>query len=164
RRAVRRVARGRPRGDDRPGGRGLRGRAAVSDAAAAGRPRRWPVALVLNLLFPPAGYAYVGAWMAVAVTLLVIVTLPILGMVATPQSPPGFYAAGGRPAILASLAVLGILGLHAALIARNAPAKTGPQLQHGLLYIAPWAVAFAVNLAFNAYWPNPTYSISARNM
>ncbi|MBX3483614.1 signal peptidase I [Phenylobacterium sp.] len=136
----------------------------MSDPAQAPRPRAWWVALLLNLLFPPAGYAYVGAWMAVAVTLLVIVTVPILVMVATLEYPPGFYAAGMGPAIWASLAVLAILGLHAALLARRAPGRTGPQLPHGLLYMAPWAAAFAVNLAFNAYWPNPAYAISSEAM
>lgn len=128
------------------------------------RPRHWWAAMILNVLFPPAGYAYVGAWMAVAITLLIIVTVPILVMVATLEYPPGLYAAGMGPAIWASLAVLAVLGLHAALLARRAPSRTGSQLPHGLLYMAPWAVAFAVNLAFNAYWPNPAYAITARAM
>jgi signal peptidase I len=136
----------------------------VTDAATAGRPRRWWVALILNALFPPAGYAYVGAWMAVGVTLLVIVTVPILGMVATLQYPPGVYAVGMAPAIWGSVAVLGLLALHAAVLARRAAGRTGPRLLHGVLYIAPWLAAFGVNLALRAYWPNPTYVISSASM
>lgn len=136
----------------------------MSELGAAWRPRRWWVALILNLFFPPAGYAYVGAWMAVAVTLLVIVTVPILVMVATLQYPPGAYAAGMGPTIVASVALLAILALHAALLARRASPRTGPQLPHGLLYVTPWLVAFGVNLALRAYWPNPTYQVSSASM
>jgi hypothetical protein len=99
----------------------------VTDPRDAPRPRKWWAALVLNVLFPPAGYAYAGAWIAVGASLLLIVAVPMLAMVATLEAPPGIYAAGGGPAALVSLAALGVLGLHAAYLARTAPPRTGAQ-------------------------------------
>ena len=130
----------------------------------AGRPRRWWIAFLLNVLLPPAGYAYAGAWMTAAVTFLVVVIVPMILLLVTNAYPPGIYGlgqgalfAGGAVAVLA-------LGAHAAWVAAGSPPKTGPRLVHAWVYLATWVAGFATNLLLQLFWPNPTYVVMADSM
>lgn len=126
------------------------------------RPRRWWLAFLLNLIVPPTGYAYVGAWMAVAATVVGV----LLGAVALNEwtliRPPGIYAFG--PEALLYLAVVFAVGLaaHAAWLAVKAPPRTGPS--KAVLYVAPWFLLLLGNMVLRAYWPNPVYTVSSTAM
>lgn len=128
------------------------------------RPRRWWIALILNALFPPVGYAYAGAWKMVAVT--VVATLA--GAVAlnewTLASPPGVYRYGLNGLLVGAAVLAAVFGVHAAWLAWRAPPRGGRPSKLALLYIAPWALLFVANLLYSAYGPHPTYNITAGAM
>lgn len=127
-----------------------------------GRPRHWWLAFLLNLLVPPTGYAYVGAWMAVAATAAAV----LLGAVALNEwtliRPPGIYVFGTDGLLYGAAATAVFLGAHAAWLALKAPARTGSS--RAVVYIAPWVLLLVANAALRAYWPNPVYSMSGANM
>ncbi len=138
--------------------------APIAAAPTAGRPRTWWVALLLNLVVPPAGYAYVGAWVPAAVTLAIVMIVPMALLEVTLLYPPGLYALGMdglfTGGAIASLSLSG----HAAWLAVRSPPKTGPRLRHAALYLATWVVAMGTNLLLRAYWPSPTYSVVSSSM
>lgn len=134
----------------------------MSEPAPRPRPRRWWLALLLNLIVPPTGYAYVGSWTAVWLTCGGV----LLGSVAlnewTLLRPPGVYAFG-EAGLLASAAVGAILlGAHAAWLALRAPPRTGPS--KAVTYVAPWFLLIIANIFLRAYWPYPTYVASTDSM
>jgi len=121
----------------------------------AGRPRRWWLALILNGLFPPTGYAYVGAWRAVWIMLGLFVVGAFAILEATYRWPPGTYVFG-KTGILVGGGVLGLaLGLHAAWLARRAPARTGAS--KAVTYIVPWILLTLLSMILRSYGPRPTY-------
>ena len=135
----------------------------MTDAsAAAGRPRRWWLALILNIVAAPTGYAYVGAWRWVLVAALLIVLGPMALTTLTFAAPPGVYLFGapGRYAGLGAAALA--LGLHAAWLARRAPPRTGAS--KAVLYIAPWFLVLFANVAIRAYGPHPAYEVQDQAM
>ena len=128
----------------------------------APRPRRWWLALLLNLLFAPTGYAYVGAWRWVAILAVALILGSLAAMEATRIFPPGVYGLGASGLIYAALGVMTMLGLHAALLARRAPGRTGPS--RAILYVTPWIGLIVANLIVRAYMPHPTYTIPSESM
>jgi len=130
----------------------------------APRPRRWWIALILNALFPPVGYAYAGAWKMVAITVVGVMAGAVALNEWTLASPPGVYAYGLNGLLIGAAAVAAALGLHAAWLAWKAPARGGRPSKLALLYIAPWALLFAANALYSAYGPHPTYSITSASM
>lgn len=134
----------------------------MSETPAAGRPRRWWLAFILNGLFPPTGYAYVGAWRAVWITLGVAVVGAFAVLEATYRWPPFIYAFG-KTGILAGSGLLGLaLGLHAAWLARRAPPKTGTS--RAVAYIVPWILLTLFSMIVRTYGPRPTYEMSSASM
>lgn len=131
---------------------------------ATPRPRRWWIAFLLNALFPPIGYAYVGAWMMVAGTVVGVIAGAVALNEWTLDQPPGVYGLGQSGMMGGSLVVLTLLGAHAAWMARRAPAKTGSPGRHAALYIAPWLFLFGANALYGAYGPHPTYVMSSSHM
>ena len=130
--------------------------------SATGRPRRWWLALLLNGFAPPTGYAYVGAWRAVWLTvgLFAVGALAILEI--TYRWPPGTYAFGPT-GILVGAAVLGLLfGLHAAWLAHRAPPRTG--VSRAVTYIVPWILITILSMILRAYGPRPTYEMASESM
>ena len=137
---------------------------APATADGEGRPRRWWVAFLLNLLLPPSGYAYAGSWLAAAMAFLLIVLVPMMGMQVTAAYPPGVYALGLSGIVaLSAIAAVALAG-HAAVLAAKAPPKTGNPVAHAMLYGLAWAVAFGANVSLRAFWPNPTYEVAAASM
>jgi signal peptidase I len=138
---------------------------AVREAGAgAGRPRRWWIAFTLNLLIPPAGYAYAGAWLAAAMTFLVVVLVPMILLVATTTHPPGIYGLGPGALFAAGATAVLALAAHAAWLAAQKPPKAGSRLIHGGLYLATWLAGFGTNLLLQAFWPTPTYEVASASM
>lgn len=134
----------------------------MSEASVPGRPRRWWLALILNGLFPPTGYAYVGAWRAVWIMLGLFVVGAFAVLEATYRWPPGTYVFG-KTGILAGGGVLGlVLGLHAAWLARRAPPRTGAS--KAVTYIVPWILLTLFSMILRAYGPRPTYEMASASM
>lgn len=127
-----------------------------------GRPRRWWVALLLNLILPPTGYAYAGAWDAVGVTAAAVLVGAVAIDEVTLLRPPGIYALGAEGLVVAAVAIVILLGLHAAWLARRAPDRIGPL--RPILYLAPWLGLFTANALLTAYWPYPAYVIASASM
>ena len=125
----------------------------MSQAQAAGRPRRWWLALILNTLFAPTGYAYVGAWR----TLAVFCGLVAVGAFALPEAAhrwPTAADALGRNGLLLSAIVLALaLGAHAAWLATRAPPRKGASL--AIVYIVPWILLTMFNMVVRTYGPHP---------
>lgn len=130
----------------------------------APRPRRWWIALILNALFPPVGYAYAGAWKMVVVTVVVAMAGAVALNEWTLASPPGVYRFGLDGLLIGAAVLAAVLGLHAAWLAWRAPAHGGRPSRLALLYIAPWALLFAANALYSAYGPHPTYNITSGSM
>jgi len=130
----------------------------------APRPRRWWIALILNAIFPPVGYAYAGAWKMVVVTVIGVMAGAVALNEWTLASPPGVYAHGLNGLLIGAAVLAGVFGLHAAWLAWKAPARGGRPSRLALLYIAPWALLFVANLLYSAYGPHPTYNITAGAM
>ncbi len=130
----------------------------------APRPRRWWIALILNVIFPPIGYAYAGAWKTAAAAVALIMAGTVAANFWTLAYPPGVYMFGQNGVLYGALALGGALGVHAAAIARSAPARGGRPSRLALLYILPWAVLFVANLLYSAYGPHPTYVMSSGSM
>lgn len=126
------------------------------------RPRRWWLALILNLLLPPTGYAYVGAWNAVGVTMAAVLLGPLALDEWTLLRPPGVYALGGDALLWTGGAFAIGVALHAAWLARRAPATTGRS--RVLVCLTPWIILMIANLGLRAYWPYPAYTISSAAM
>lgn len=135
----------------------------MSDVNAP-RPRRWWIALILNAIFPPIGYAYAGAWKAAAATVVLLLAGTVAANYWTLANPPGVYVLGQDGVLYGALALGALLGLHAAAIAKSAPARGGRPSRLALLYILPWAVLFVANLLYSAYGPHPTYVMSSGSM
>ena len=130
----------------------------------APRPRRWWIALVLNALFPPIGYAYVGAWKLVVATVVLLLGGAVALNFWTLANPPGVYVFGQDGVLYGALALGLLLGLHAAWLAPRAPARRGRTGPLALLYIAPWFLLFAGNLIYSSFGPHPTYVMSSGSM
>lgn len=130
----------------------------------APRPRRWWIALILNTIFPPIGYAYVGAWKLAAATVVVLLGGSIALNFWTLANPPGVYVFGQNGVLYGALGLGLLLGLHAASLAPRAPPRSGRTGPLALLYIAPWFLLFAGNLIYSAYGPHPTYVMSSGSM
>jgi hypothetical protein len=118
-----------------------------------GRPRRWWLALVLNGLFAPTGYAYVGAWR----TLAVFCALVGVGAFALPEAIHRWPAAAdafGKTGLLVGALVLALaLGAHAAWLATRAPPRTGAS--RAIVYIVPWILLTMFNMVVRTYGPHP---------
>ncbi|MBU1379068.1 MAG: signal peptidase I [Alphaproteobacteria bacterium] len=127
----------------------------------APRPRRWWIALILNALFPPVGYAYAGAWKMVVVTVVGVMAGAVALNEWTLASPPGIYADGLNGLLVGAAVLAAVFGLHAAWLAGRAPPRGGRPSKLALLYIAPWALLFVANMLFGAYGPHPTYNITS---
>lgn len=132
--------------------------------AYAPRPRRWWIALILNALFPPVGYAYAGAWKMVAATVAVVLAGAVALNQWTLASPPGVYAYGLHGILVGAGLLAALFGLHAAWLAHRAPPKGGRPSRLILLYVAPWLALFAANGLYNAYGPHPTYNMTTASM
>lgn len=130
----------------------------------APRPRRWWIALLLNAVFPPVGYAYAGAWKMVAATVVGMMAGAVALNEWTFASPPGVYRYGLQGLIVGAAIVAALLGLHAAWLAYRAPPKGGRPSKLILLYVAPWAVLVIANMLYGSYGPHPTYSMASASM
>lgn len=128
------------------------------------RPRRWWIALILNALFPPVGYAYAGAWRMVAATVVATLAGAVAVNEWTLASPPGAYAYGTNGLMVGAAVIAAAFGLHAAWLAWRAPPRGGRPSKLALLYIAPWALLFVANLLYSAYGPHPVYTMTAGAM
>lgn len=130
----------------------------------APRPRRWWIALLLNAVFPPVGYAYAGAWKMVAVTVVALMGGAVAVNEWTLASPPGIYRYGPQGLLAGAAIVAAVFGLHAGWLAWRAPPKAGRPSRLALLYVAPWVVLVAANMLYSAYGPHPTYSMASASM
>lgn len=133
-------------------------------ATYAPRPRRWWIALLLNAVFPPVGYAYAGAWKMVAATVVVLMAGAVALNEWTLAAPPGVYRFGLQGLIVGAAIVAALLGLHAAWLAYRAPPKGGRPSKLILLYVAPWAVLVIGNMLYGSYGRHPTYSMASASM
>lgn len=136
----------------------------MSETTYPPRPRRWWIALILNALFPPVGYAYAGAWRMVAATVVATLAGAVAVNEWTLASPPGAYAYGTNGLMVGAAVIAAAFGLHAAWLAWRAPPRGGRPSKLALLYIAPWALLFVANLLYSAYGPHPTYVMSSASM
>ncbi len=136
----------------------------MSETTYPPRPRRWWIALILNALFPPVGYAYAGAWRMVVATVVATLAGSVAVNEWTLASPPGVYAYGTNGLLVGAAVLAAAFGQHAAWLAGRAPPRGGRPSKLALLYIAPWALLFVANLLYSAYGPHPTYNITARSM
>ena len=128
------------------------------------RPRVWQVALALNALLPPAGYAYVGAWRTAAAFAGGVLVAAVAMTEWTVAFPPGMYRLGVPGVVVLALSLAVALGVHAAWLAEAAAPKTGSRLRHAVTYAAvSLAVLTAVQL-FRAYWPHAFYSFASESM
>lgn len=125
----------------------------MSEVTAGGRPRRWWLALILNAVFAPTGYAYVGAWR----TLAAFCGLMAVGAFALPEALhqwPAVAEALGRNGLLIGAAVLALaVGAHAAWLATRAPPRTGTS--RAIVYIVPWILLTMFNMVVRTYGPHP---------
>lgn len=136
----------------------------MSETTYPPRPRRWWIALILNALFPPVGYAYAGAWRMVAATVVATLAGAVAVNEWTLASPPGAYAYGTNGLMVGAAVIAAVFGLHAAWLAWRAPPRGGRPSKLALLYIAPWALLFVANLLHSAYGPHPVYTLTAGAM
>lgn len=128
------------------------------------RPRIWQVALVLNVFFPPAGYAYVGAWRTVAVFAALVAAAAVGLTELTVAYPPGLYALGQPGVIVLALCLAVSLGVHAAWMAESAPPRGGSRLRNGVIYgLTNVALLTAVQV-FYGLWPHAFYTFSGTSM
>lgn len=128
------------------------------------RPRVWQLALALNAIFPPAGYAYVGAWRAATVFAAAVLLAAVALTEWTVAFPPGIYRLGLPGVIVLALCLAVGLGVHAAWMAEDAPAKSGSRLRHALTYAAASLAVLTVLQLFRAYWPHAFYAFAADSM
>jgi len=126
------------------------------------RPRRWWLALLLNLIVPPTGYAYVGSWKAVWATFAAVVLGSVALNIWTLLRPPGIHAFGEQGLLVSAAVAAVLLGLHAAWMATRAPARTGAS--RAINYVTPWFLLLALNLVLKAFWPYPVYTASTESM
>jgi signal peptidase I len=128
------------------------------------RTRIWQLALVLNVVFPPAGYAYVGAWRAAAVFAAVFVA-GLVGLTEwTIAAPPGMYGLGLPGVIVLALSVAVALGIHAAWMSEDAPPRSGSRVRHAVTYMATSVGVLTVAQLFHAFWPHTFYSYPSAAM
>jgi signal peptidase I len=130
----------------------------------AGRPRRAWVAFLLNLVFLPAGYAYLGAWRLAAAVLIAAVIFAAVGLEGSIASPPGIYAFGQSGILPIGIALGVVSALHAAWLARRSPPKSGRRLIHAATYMSTWAALLALAFAIRAFWPHSVYSFASSSM
>ncbi|HEX7885689.1 MAG TPA: signal peptidase I [Phenylobacterium sp.] len=130
----------------------------------APRSRRWWIALLLNAILPPMGYAYAGAWKMVAATVAGLMAGAVAVNEWTLASPPGVYRYGPQGMLVGAAVAAALFGLHAAWLAWRAPAKAGRPSKLALLYVAPWVLLLAANMLYSAYGPHPTYNIVSAAM
>ena len=128
------------------------------------RPRLWQLALVLNVILPPAGYAYLGAWRAVAVFAGVLMAAMVGLTEWTVAIPPGMYALGMPGVVVLALSLGVALGVHAAWMTEDAPPKSGSRVRHAVLYGATSVGLLTVTQLFHAYWPHTFYTLTAGSM
>ena len=128
------------------------------------RARIWQLALVLNVVFPPAGYAYVGAWRTVAA----FVALFAVGMVGltewTIAAPPGMYGLGVPGVVVLALSLAVALGVHAAWMSEDAPPRSGSRVRHAVTYMATSVGLLTVAQLFHAFWPHTFYTFGSASM
>lgn len=138
----------------------------MSEAAAAPLPRArlWQLALVLNVFFPPAGYAYVGAWRTVGVFAAAVMVGAAALTEWTVAFPPGMYGLGVPGVIVLALSLAVALGVHAAWIAEDCPPKSGSRVRHAILYGATSLAVLTATQLFRAYWPHTFYSFGSDAM
>ena len=122
------------------------------------------MALVLNVVFPPAGYAYVGAWRTVLVFGVAVLVAAIALTEWTVAFPPGIYRLGISGVVVLALCLAVALGVHAAWIAEDAPPKTGSRLRHAATYAAASVAVLTTVQLFLAYWPHAFYSFPSDSM
>ena len=134
------------------------------DLAPDLRPRVWQLALVLNMLFPPAGYAYVGAWRTVGGFALAVLAAMVALTEWTVASPPGMYGLGVAGVVVLALSLAVALGVHAAWIAEASPPKSGSRLRHAVLYGATSMAVLTLSQLFRAYWPHAFYEYGSTSM
>lgn len=128
------------------------------------RPRIWQVALVLNVFFPPAGYAYVGAWRTVGVFAAIVFGVAVAATEATVAFPPGMYALGLPGVIVLALCLAVALGVHAAWIAESAAPRGGSRVRNGVVYgLTNVGLLTALQL-FYALWPHGFYAFAGSSM
>lgn len=134
------------------------------ESASPARPRIWQLALVLNVFFPPAGYAYVGAWRTAGAFAAAV----LVGMVGltewTVAYPPGMYGLGVAGVVVLALSLAVALGVHAAWMAEDSDYKTGSRLRHAILYGATSVAVLLMSQLFRAYWPHAFYSYGTESM
>lgn len=134
----------------------------MSEPAPRARPRRWWLALLLNLIVPPTGYAYVGSWTAVWVTFGAVVLGSVAASEWTLLHPPGIYAFGDQGLLVSAAVGAVLLGVHAAWMATRAAPRTGTS--RAINYVAPWFLLLVLNLVLKAFWPYPVYTASTESM
>ena len=134
------------------------------DPASGLRPRIWQLALVLNMIFPPAGYAYVGAWRAVGGFALALLAAMVAMTEWTIVYPPGMYGLGIAGAVVLALSLAVALGVHAAWIAEASPPKRGSQLRNGIIYGVTSLAVLTMSQLFRAYWPHAFYTYGSESM
>ncbi|WP_293901768.1 signal peptidase I [Phenylobacterium sp.] len=137
----------------------------MTDAAAAiPRERLWWLALLMNLVFPPAGYAYVGAWWTVA-GFAAVVLFGAAGLTEwTVAYPPGMYALGLPGIVVAILCLAVITSVHAAWLAVGRRPRSVPQLVDAAGYLGAGVAVAGAMLLFRAYWPHAFYSYGSDAM
>lgn len=128
------------------------------------RPRIWQVALVLNAFFPPAGYAYVGAWRTAWVFAALVCVAAVAAVEATLAFPPGLYRLGVPGVIVLALVLAVGLGVHAAWIADSAPPRGGSRLRNGVVYGLTNVALLTVVQVFYGWWPHAFYTFSGSSM
>lgn len=128
------------------------------------RTRIWQLALVLNVVFPPAGYAYVGAWRTVAI----FAGLFVVGMVGltewTIAMPPGMYGLGAPGTVVLALSLAVALGVHAAWMSEDALPRSGSRVRHAVTYMATSVGLLTVAQLFHAFWPHTFYTFASAAM
>lgn len=128
------------------------------------RARRWQLALVLNVFFPPAGYAYVGAWKTVGLFAVAILVGAVALTELTVAFPPGMYGLGVPGVVVLVLSLAVALGVHAAWMAEDSPPKSGSRVRHAILYGVTSLAALTATQLFRAYWPHTFYSFASDAM
>ena len=131
---------------------------------SARRPARW-LAFLLNLVFAPAGYIYIGALRWAFGWVVAGIVLALIGMAWTVNAPPGLYLAVAPGVRLIDLALLInlLLALHVIWLASKPRRRLAlwPAIGLGLLF---WLVPLALGNLLRAFAPGAIYTAASASM
>jgi signal peptidase I len=132
--------------------------------SGGGRRRRWWLALLLNLILFPTGYAYAGARWLAAIAVVLALLIAVLVMAWTYAYPPGFFGLGMGFQLVAGSTFGAAVGIHAAWLARKAALPRGSAWKRSAINLSFWLALIGGALALRMLLPVSTYSMASSSM